>query len=134
MKSKHKKEIWSHPTLRVRRTFGQRASDKLTEVVGSWAFILSFLIIVVLWVSLNSYFLLNYGKKLFDPFPFILLNLTLSLLAAIQAPLILMTQNRQAQKDRIRAEYDYAVNRKAEREIEQIQKQLDRIEKKLSNK
>ena len=69
-----------------------------------------------------------------DPYPFILLNLVLSCLAAIQAPIILMSQNRQSQKDRLRAEYDYAVNRKAVRQNQELKKQLDRIERKLPNK
>ena len=81
----------------------------------------------------NAYYLRNYlNKQAFDPYPFILLNLVLSCLAAIQAPIIMMSQNRQAQKDRIRAEYDYAVNRKAEREIQQIRKMVNRIDRKLN--
>ncbi len=119
------------PTLRTRRTFGQKSADSLTTWAGSWVFILSFFIIVLCWVLVNGYFLITFEKKPFDPFPFILLNLTLSLLAAIQAPIILMSQNRQTQRDRTRAEYDYAVNRKAERKIERVQQQLDRIEKRL---
>jgi len=81
---------------------------------------------------INAYFLIEYKSgNPFDPYPFILLNLVLSCLAAIQAPIILMSQNRESQRDRIRAEYDYKVNRKAEKEVEEIKKQLNRIEKKL---
>lgn len=121
-----------HPVFSSKATFGQRASDNLTKWAGSWTFIITFLIIIAIWISLNGYYLVKfYSLEPFDPFPFILLNLALSLLAAIQAPIILMTQNREAQKDRMRAEYDYKVNRKAEREILEIKKQLDRIEKKI---
>jgi uncharacterized membrane protein len=109
------------------KTFGQKAADMLTEYMGSWIFMFVFLISLVVWVSLNVYGWIQQ----WDPYPFILLNLFLSMLAAIQAPIILMSQNRQTEKDRIRAEYDYSVNRKAEREIKEIQKQLDRIERKM---
>ena len=83
----------------------------------------------------NGYFILKFiNKEITDPYPFILLNLALSCLAAIQAPIILMSQNRENQRDRIRSEYDYSVNRKAEREIQQIKKQLDRIERRSTRK
>ena len=110
------------------RTFGQRAADGISKWAGSWAFIISFLIFIGMWVTLNTSMIL-FG--LWDKPPFILLNLALSCIAALQAPIILMSQNRQSQKDRVKAEYDYSVNRKAEREIEEIKKQLNRIEKKL---
>jgi len=110
------------------RTFGQKAADKLSQIAGSWAFILVFFVFLVAWMAINAIWL---SHRSWDPYPFILLNLLLSCLAAIQAPIILMSQNRQAQKDRQRSEYDYAVNRKAERKIELVQKQLDRIEKRL---
>ncbi len=116
----------NHPFI-SRRTFGEKASDKLAEWAGSWVFIISFLVFILIWMMIN---IISWIEQ-WDPYPFILLNLALSLLAALQAPIILMSQNRQAQKDRQRAEYDYAVNRKAEREINQIQLQLDRIEKRL---
>lgn len=108
-------------------TFGQRAADTLTKWAGSWTFILLFIFILILWIFTNVYAWIN----TWDPYPFILLNLFLSCIAAIQAPIILMSQNRANQKDRQRAEYDYAVNRKAEKEIQQIQKQLRRIEERL---
>ncbi|NCN86968.1 DUF1003 domain-containing protein [archaeon] len=110
--------------------FGERAADNVTRWAGSWTFILSFLFFLGLWMATNVYAWL----RSWDPYPFILLNLVLSCIAALQAPIILMSQNRAAQKDRQRAEYDYAVNRRAEREIQAIQTQLDRIEKKLNKK
>lgn len=110
-------------------TLGQKASDKLTKWAGSWVFILSFATLLILWMFLNTSWLL-FGQA-WDEKPFILLNLVLSCLAAFQAPIILMSQNRQGQKDRQRSEYDYAVNRKAEREISDIKKQLNRIENKF---
>jgi len=119
----------THPN-KLPTTFGQRAADKLTKLAGSWAFIFSFLIILVLWVLTNIYAWINS----WDPYPFILLNLILSCIAAIQAPIILMSQNRESQKDRQKAEYDYQVNIKAEKEIEQIQRQLSRIEEKLNKR
>ena len=122
-------EMISHPNI-LPRTFGQKAADNLTRIAGSWGFIISFLVFLILWMMVNVYAWIN----TWDPYPFILLNLVLSCLAAIQAPIILMSQNREAQKDRQRAEYDYAVNRKAESEITEIKKQLNRIEKHLSKK
>ncbi len=112
------------------RTFGQRAADALSNYAGSWGFIIFFFVFLSVWMIINIYGWI----KSWDPYPFILLNLVLSCLAAIQAPVILMSQNRQAQKDRQKAEYDYQVNRKAEREIEEVLKKLDRIEKKLGKK
>jgi uncharacterized membrane protein len=116
-----------HPVLIHKRTLGQIAADGLTRIAGSWAFISGFVIFLLVWMMTNVYAWINQ----WDPYPFILLNLVLSTLAAIQAPIILMSQNREAERDRISAEYDYKVNIKAEKEIEQIQKQLDRIERKL---
>lgn len=107
------------------RTFGQKASDLLTKGVGSWIFIILLLVFIGAWIYLN---ITAYIRQ-WDPWPFIILNLVLSCLAAIQAPIILMSQNRSAERDRQRAEYDYTVNRKAEREIREIQKQLNRIER-----
>jgi uncharacterized membrane protein len=109
-----------HPIYKAKRTFGQKAADKITRWAGSWTFIIGFFIIVILWIYINAVLLLNYGNTAFDPYPFILLNLALSLLAALQAPVILMSQNRQSEIDRIRAEYDYSVNRRAEREIREL--------------
>ena len=109
-------------------TWGQKASDKLTQWAGSWVFILLFVFFIIFWMALNVYIFLTP----FDKFPFILLNLALSCLAALQAPIILMSQNRSNQRDRIRSEYDYAVNRKAEKEIRELQKTLNIINKKLN--
>lgn len=117
-----------HPVLkRGQLTFGQKASDTLTRFAGSWTFIILVLIYLAIWIILN---VIAWIYK-WDPYPFILLNLVLSCLAAIQAPIILMSQNRSTERDRMRAEYDYQVNRKAEREIEQIQKTLETIKRKL---
>ncbi len=115
-------------------TFGQRAADFLTRWAGSWVFIFSFMVFLILWMFTNVYFLTQFGKENFDPYPFILLNLVLSCLAALQAPIILMSQNRESERDRMRSEYDYAVNRKAEREIGQIQKQLNSMKRILLEK
>ena len=104
-------------------SFGQKASDKLTRFCGSWTFIISIFVYIFIWTSFN---IIGFVRQ-WDPWPFILLNLTLSCLAAIQAPIILMSQNREAERDRRRAQYDYQVNRKAEREIENMQKDLDEI-------
>jgi len=104
------------PFMSQKLTFGQRAADNLAKWAGSWTFIISFFIFLGLWMMANIYAWIQQ----WDPYPFILLNLTLSCLAAIQAPVILMSQNREVQRDRQRAEYDYAVNRKAERQIEKI--------------
>ncbi len=105
-------------------TFAQRAADAVARFGGSWFFIILFGVILVCWVILNSYILVNYGKD-FDPYPYILLNLFLSMLASIQAPIILMSQNRQAEKDRLNAEHDYEVNLKAELEIMLLHEKVD---------
>ena len=115
-----------HPTYKAKVTFGEHASDFVTKWAGSWVFIIGASILLILWISVNTLWLL-FGRT-WDPYPFILLNLTLSTIAALQAPIILMSQNRQTQKDRSRAEYDYAVNKKAEKEIREIKKQLNKIE------
>ncbi len=117
------------PKKTNRLTFGQKAADFLAKWAGSWPFIISFFIFLLFWMSVNTYWVI-FGQK-WDIYPFILLNLVLSCLAAIQAPIILMSQNRASQRDRIRAEYDYQVNKKAEKEIKEIKVQLNRIEKKI---
>lgn len=104
-------------------TFGQRAADKLAGFAGSWPFIIIFFIILLVWIGVNLFFL----SKPFDPYPFILLNLVLSCLASIQAPLIMMSQNRQEQKDRLRAENDYKVNLKTEIIIEDLHRKMQKI-------
>jgi uncharacterized membrane protein len=106
-------------------TFGNKVADKMADFAGSWTFIISFAFILFLWIVFNSIQLLAHP---FDPFPFILLNLVLSCVAAMQAPVIMMSQNRQEAKDRIRAEHDYEVNLKAEILIEDIIKRLIKLE------
>ncbi|HSH71706.1 MAG TPA: DUF1003 domain-containing protein [Methylophilaceae bacterium] len=105
-------------------TFGQRAADAVASFGGSWMFIMLFAAVLVVWVALNSFILVNYNKA-FDPYPYILLNLFLSMLASIQAPIILMSQNRQAEKDRLNVEHDYEVNLKAELEIMLLHEKVD---------
>lgn len=105
-------------------TLGQRAADAVATFGGSWTFIALFAAILVVWVGLNSFILVNYDKT-FDPYPYILLNLFLSMLASIQAPIILMSQNRQAEKDRLNVEHDYEVNLKAELEIMLLHEKVD---------
>lgn len=107
-----------------KRTFGQRIADKVAAFGGSWTFIIIFAMVLTAWVILNSVILLN---RAFDPYPYILLNLFLSMLAAIQAPVIMMSQNRQEAKDRQNAEHDYEINLKAELEICAIQEKLDEL-------
>ena len=104
-------------------SFGQRAADAIAKFAGSWAFIGSFAGVLLLWMILN----ICLAANAFDPYPFILLNLVLSCVAAIQAPLIMMSQNRQEEKDRQRAENDYKVNLKTEILIEDLYKKVNRI-------
>jgi uncharacterized membrane protein len=110
-------------------TFGQRLADKVAAFGGSWTFISIFAVVLVVWVLLNSFVLITYRES-FDPYPYILLNLFLSMLAAIQAPIILMSQNRQASKDRLSAEHDYEVNLKAELEIMALHEKIDLLREK----
>lgn len=110
-------------------TFGQRLADKVASFGGSWSFIMSFAAVLVAWVVLNSVVLVR-SNQAFDPYPYILLNLFLSMLASVQAPLILMSQNRQAQKDRLTAQHDYEVNLKAELEIMALHEKLDLLREK----
>lgn len=104
-------------------TPGQKAADKIAKFAGSWAFIFSFTAVLILWMAGNVLL----AKRAFDPYPFILLNLVLSCVAAIQAPLIMMSQNRQEEKDRRRAENDYKVNLKTEIMIEDIHDKMNKI-------
>ncbi|MDD3243555.1 MAG: DUF1003 domain-containing protein [Eubacteriales bacterium] len=105
------------------RTFGQKAADAVARFAGSWAFIFSFLLVMLVWIVLN----ILLATHAFDAYPFILLNLLLSCIAAIQAPLIMMSQNRQEAKDRARAENDYRVNLKNELVIDDLHKKLDTV-------
>lgn len=107
-------------------SFGERVADRVAAFGGSWTFILLFLAVLVGWIVLNTLLLAGRGAA-FDPYPFILLNLVLSMIAAIQAPIILMTQNRQAIKDRLDAANDYEVNLKAEIDIMGLHTKLDTL-------
>jgi uncharacterized membrane protein len=107
-------------------TFGQRLADRVASFGGSWTFILIFGGILVSWIVVNSFILIRRGLA-FDPYPYILLNLVLSMLAAMQAPVIMMSQNRQAAKDRLDAAHDYEVNLKAELEILGLHEKLDAL-------
>jgi uncharacterized membrane protein len=118
-----------HVLHRERLTFGQRVSDKLAEVAGSWRFILSFGVFLGAWILVNTVALIHH----WDKYPYILLNLMLSMLAALQAPVIMMSQSRQEARDRIRAEHDYEVNLKAEIEIQQLHQKLDGLREKQWN-
>jgi uncharacterized membrane protein len=106
----------------VPSTKGQLVSDKVAKFGGSWKFIIIFGVILVIWIVLNSVLL---GKKAFDPYPFILMNLILSCIAAMQAPIIMMSQNRQEEKDRKRSENDYLINLKAELEVRGLNQKVD---------
>jgi uncharacterized membrane protein len=106
------------------RTFGQVIADKVASFGGSWTFIISFFIFITIWIGSNVFLLLNKG---FDPYPFILLNLILSCIAALQAPVIMMSQNRQEEKDRERAKKDYMINLKSELEIRMLDEKLDHL-------
>jgi len=108
----------------MKLSFGERIADKVAEFGGSWKFIIIFMTILVVWIIINSIALL---KRPFDPYPYILLNLVLSCVAAIQAPVIMMSQNRQEAKDRMRSEHDYQVNLKAEIEIRNLSEKVDHL-------
>jgi uncharacterized membrane protein len=105
-------------------TAGQRIADKVASYGGSWNFIISFGVFLLLWISFNVFWLANKG---FDPYPFILLNLILSCLAAMQAPVIMMSQNRQEEKDRDRAKKDYMINLKSEMELRMLHEKIDHL-------
>ena len=109
------------------RTFWQRLADSVAAVGGSWGFIGGFFGFLVIWVGLNVLLLGRFVGRAYDPYPFIFLNLLLSMLAAIQAPVIMMSQNRAAAKDRLQAEHDYMVNMRAELEIMRLHDKLDEL-------
>src|SRR5688572_32791638 len=104
-------------------TFGQKVADKVAAFGGSWTFIISFGTFLLTWMGLNAWL----AFRAFDPFPFILLNLALSALAALQAPVIMMSQNRQAAKDRLKADLEYQTNLKAELEVAHLHQRVDHI-------
>src|SRR5438552_6202430 len=112
-------------------TFGERLSDHIAEFGGSWKFLISFGAVLVIWIAINGVILATHA---FDPFPFILLNLILSCLAAVQAPIIMMSQNRAEARDRLRAENDYKVNLKAELEIRHLHEKIDHLLRRQYNR
>lgn len=114
------------------RTFGERVADGVAKFGGSWTFMFLFAAVLIFWVILNSYILAK-ANETFDPYPYILLNLFLSMLAAIQAPIIMMSQNRQSARDRIDAAHDYEVNLKAELEIRNLHEKLDELRERKWN-
>ncbi len=103
-------------------TFGEKLADKIASFGGSWKFIIIFAVILFSWIALNSWIMI---KKPYDPYPYILLNLVLSCLAAIQAPIIMMSQNRHAEKDKLKSDYEYKVNLKAELEVRHLNEKID---------
>jgi uncharacterized membrane protein len=113
--------------LSEQMTFGQKLADRVAAFGGSWTFISIFGAVLFVWILLNSFILIGFSSGAFDPYPYILLNLFLSMLAAIQAPIILMSQNRQAYKDRMSAEHDYEVNLKSELEILALHEKMDSL-------
>ena len=110
-------------------TFGERIADAVARFGGSWAFIISFAVVLAVYTCIN----IALGRSAWDPYPFILLNLFLSMLAAIQAPVIMMSQNRQDTKDRVRGELDYEVNRRAESEIKDLASKLNLLGEKMGD-
>jgi len=115
--------------IEAEATFGERIADTVAGFGGSWTFIISFLVILVVYTLINS----ALGRSAWDPYPFILLNLFLSMLAALQAPVIMMSQNRQDTKDRLRGELDFAVNRRAESEVQSLSRKLNVLADKMDD-
>jgi CRP/FNR family transcriptional regulator, cyclic AMP receptor protein len=119
----------ANEVIEEKETFGEQIADVVARVGGSWTFITAFAVVSSVYVTIN----VHLGHQAWDPYPFILLNLFLSLLAAIQAPVIMMSQNRQDRKDRVRSELDYAVNRRAEQEIQGLSRKLILLGEKLED-
>jgi uncharacterized membrane protein len=115
--------------IESKTTWGDRIADSVAQFGGSWTFITTFLVILAVYTIIN----ISLGKQAWDPYPFILLNLFLSMLAAIQAPVIMMSQNRQDQKDRLRGELDFDVNRRAEAEIQNLSRRLSMLDEKVDD-
>ncbi len=115
--------------IESKETFGERIADHVAHFGGSWRFIITFLVVLVVYTLINTI----WRRIIWDPYPFILLNLFLSMLAAIQAPVIMMSQNRQDEKDRLRGELDYDVNRRAESEIQGLSRKLNQLSDKLND-
>ena len=114
------------------RTFGQRAADGVAKVAGSWTFIILFILALLVWAFLNTE-ILGPRHTAFDPYPYVFLNLILSMLAAVQAPIIMMSQNRQSAHDRLDAEIDHEVNVRAEVAIQGVDERIQLLEQKLDN-
>jgi uncharacterized membrane protein len=112
--------------LHLKRSFGDKIADRVTNLVGSWGFISVLAILFLFWIVMNTIILIEAENGPFDPYPFVFLNLVLGSLAVIQSPIILMSQNRQIQKERIKTEYDYQMNKKAEQEIREIKTMLQK--------
>ena len=134
IESLHEHEILSSDIERQfekKLTFGERLSDRIAEFGGSWKFLISFGAVIFVWIAANVVLL---ATRAFDPYPFILLNLILSCLAAVQAPVIMMSQNRAEARDRLRAENDYKINLKAELEIRHLHEKIDHLLRKQYNR
>lgn len=123
------REVDIEENAKKNNTFGIRLADKVAKVGGSWGFVVGFVIVLVIWMSINV--LKVFGLN-FDPYPFILLNLFLSCISAIQAPIIMMSQNRQADQDKLERDNDAKTNKKTEAEIELVHSKLDHIDRKLN--
>ena len=106
-------------------SFGDRAADKVSEIAGSWTFVLGFILFLIIWIIINTYILIDGNAP--DPFPYTLLNLVLSCIAAIQAPIIMMSQNREAKKDRLRSSNDYKTDLKSELILEDLHNKMSQI-------
>jgi uncharacterized membrane protein len=117
----------------LRSSFGERLADRVAAVGGSWGFIMTFGVVLVGWMLINSEVLSAFGIQPFDSYPFIFLNLILSMLAAIQAPVIMMSQNRQSVKDRMAARHDYEVNLRTQLEIIRLSRKIDRLARELGH-
>ena len=117
----------AHEASQINASFGERLADRVAAVGGSWGFIIVFAVVLFGWMLLNSEILPELGIGTIDPFPYILLNLMLSTLAAVQAPVILMSQNRQSAKDRVAARHDYEVNLRTQLEILRLSRRIDRF-------
>src|SRR5256886_14017452 len=134
IESLHEHEILSsdiEKQFERKLTFGERLSDRIAEFGGSWKFLISFGAVIFVWIAANVVLL---ATRAFDPYPFILLNLILSCLAAVQAPVIMMSQNRAEARDRLRAENDYKINLKAELEIRHLHEKIDHLLRKQYNR
>jgi CRP/FNR family transcriptional regulator, cyclic AMP receptor protein len=119
----------ANEVIEEEETFAEKTADSMVQIAGSWTFIIVFLVTTAVYSTVNAIL----GNRAWDPYPFILLNLMLSLLAAIQAPVILMSQNRQDMKDRVRNELDFSVNRRAESEIQGLAQKLNLLDEKMSD-